>query len=177
MKDWNKCKLGELVEIHRGASPRPIQNFISTEGMPWVKISDATSNNSRYIQSTKEFIISDGISKSVIVNPEDLIVSNSATPGLPRIMKIQACIHDGWLYFSNYKNITRDFLYYKFFDIQKNLNNLANGSVFQNLKTDIVKNFDIILPPIKEQEKIAFILTSIDEKIELNNKINDNLAA
>lgn len=175
MKDWNKCKLGELVEIHRGASPRPIQNFISTEGMPWVKISDATSNNSRYIQSTKEFIISDGISKSVIVNPEDLIVSNSATPGLPRIMKIQACIHDGWLYFSNYKNITRDFLYYKFFDIQKNLNNLANGSVFQNLKTDIVKNFDIILPPIKEQEKIAFILTSIDEKIELNNKINDNL--
>ena len=175
MTEWKECKLGDIVEIHRGASPRPIQNFISTEGMPWVKISDATSSNSRFIESTKEYIISGGISKSVVVNPEDLIVSNSATPGLPRIMKIQACIHDGWLYFSNYKNVTRDFLYYKFFDIQKHLNNLANGSVFQNLKTDIVKNFDINLPPLETQKKIAEILSSLDDKIELNNKINANL--
>ena len=175
MEDWKKCKIGDLVEIHRGASPRPIQNYISTSGMPWVKISDATSNNSRFIISTKEFIIEDGIKNSVVVNPEDLIVSNSATPGLPKIMKIQACIQDGWLYFSDYKNITRDFLYYKFFDIQKHLNNLANGSVFQNLKTDIVKNFDINLPPLSIQQKIAAILSSLDDKIELNNKINENL--
>lgn len=175
MEEWKKCKIGDLVEIHRGASPRPIQKYISTSGMPWVKISDATSNNSRFIISTKEFIIEDGIKNSVVVNPEDLIVSNSATPGLPKIMKIQACIHDGWLYFSDYKNITRDFLYYKFFDIQKHLNNLANGSVFQNLKTDIVKNFDINLPPLPIQQKIAAILSSLDDKIELNNKINENL--
>ena len=175
MEEWKKCKIGDLVEIHRGASPRPIQNYISTSGMPWVKISDATSNNSRFITITKEFIIEDGIKNSVVVNPEDLIVSNSATPGLPKIMKIQACIHDGWLYFSDYKNITRDFLYYKFFDIQKHLNNLANGSVFQNLKTDIVKNFDINLPPLSTQQKIAAILSSLDDKIELNNKINENL--
>ena len=174
-EDWKECKLGEIVEIHRGASPRPIQKFIATSGMPWVKISDATANNSRFIDSTKEFIIEEGISKSVIVNPEDLIVSNSATPGLPKIMKIKACIHDGWLYFENYKNITRDFLYYKFFDIQKRLTNLANGSVFQNLKTDIVRNFIINLPPLATQQKIATILSSLDDKIELNNKINDNL--
>ncbi len=174
-EDWKECKLGEIVEIHRGASPRPIQKFIATSGMPWVKISDATANNSRFIDSTKEFIIEEGISKSVIVNPEDLIVSNSATPGLPKIMKIKACIHDGWLYFENYKNITRDFLYYKFFDIQKRLTNLANGSVFQNLKTDIVRNFIINLPPLATQQKIATILSSLDDKIELNNKINTNL--
>ena len=175
MEEWKECKLGDIVEIHRGASPRPIQKFIATSGMPWVKISDATASNSRFINSTKEFIIEDGISKSVIVNPEDLIVSNSATPGLPKIMKIKACIHDGWLYFSNYKNISRDFLYYKFFDIQKHLTNLANGSVFQNLKTDIVKDFTIKLPPLPIQQKIAAILSSLDNKIELNNKINTNL--
>ena len=175
MEEWKECKLGDIVEIHRGASPRPIQKFIATSGMPWVKISDATASNSRFINSTKEFIIEDGISKSVIVNPEDLIVSNSATPGLPKIMKIKACIHDGWLYFSNYKNISRDFLYYKFFDIQKHLTNLANGSVFQNLKTDIVKDFTIKLPPLPTQQKIAAILSSLDDKIELNNTINTNL--
>ena len=175
MEEWKECKLGDIVEIHRGASPRPIQKFIATSGMPWVKISDATSSNSRFINSTKEFIIEDGISKSVIVNPEDLIVSNSATPGLPKIMKIKACIHDGWLYFSNYKNLSRDFLYYKFFDIQRHLTNLANRSVFQNLKTDIVKDFTIKLPPLPIQQKIAAILSSLDDKIELNNKINTNL--
>ena len=175
MEEWKECKLGDIVEIHRGASPRPIQKFIATSGMPWVKISDATASNSRFINSTKEFIIEDGISKSVIVNPEDLIVSNSATPGLPKIMKIKACIHDGWLYFSNYKNLSRDFLYYKFFDIQRHLTNLANGSVFQNLKTDIVKDFSIKLPPLPTQQKIAAILSSLDDKIELNNKINTNL--
>ncbi len=175
MEEWKECKLGDVVEIHRGASPRPIQKFIANSGMPWVKISDATASNSRFIDSTKEFIIEDGISKSVIVNPEDLIVSNSATPGLPKIMKIKACIHDGWLYFSNYKKISRDFLYYKFFDIQRHLTNLANGSVFQNLKTDIVKDFTIKLPPLPTQQKIAAILSSLDDKIELNNKINANL--
>ena len=55
--------------------------------------------------------------------------------------------------------------------------NQANGSVFQNLKTDIVKDFDIRLPCIDIQNKIVDILLKIDEKIELNNKINNNLAA
>jgi len=143
--------------------------------MPWVKIADATSDNSRYIRKTNEFIIYDGVKHSVLVEPETLIVSNSATPGLPKIMKIQACVHDGWLVFSNYQGLLRDFLYYKFIDIQKKLLNQANGSVFQNLKTDIVKDFDILLPPLETQQKIAKVLSAIDDKIELNNLINNNL--
>ena len=175
MKNWPTHKIGDIVEIHRGASPRPIQDYLSDTGMPWVKIADATSDSSRYITHTKECIIESGVSKSVIVEPETLIVSNSATPGLPKIMKIQACIHDGWLVVSNYKGILRDFLYYKFIDIRNNLSNLANGSVFQNLKTDIVKNFEVLLPTMPEQERIVSILASIDSKMELNAQINRNL--
>lgn len=173
--NWKECKIGDIVEIRRGASPRPIHQFISNKGMPWVKIADATSDNSRYIRKTNEFIIYDGVKHSVLVEPETLIVSNSATPGLPKIMKIQACVHDGWLVFSNYQGLLRDFLYYKFIDIQKKLLNQANGSVFQNLKTDIVKDFDILLPPLETQRKIAKVLSAIDDKIELNNSLNNNL--
>ena len=168
-------KIGEVVDIRRGASPRPIHKFLTNEGMPWVKIADATSDTSRYIRKTNEFIIDEGISQSVKVVPETLIVSNSATPGLPKIMKITACVHDGWLVFSNYKGVTRDFLYYKFVDIRQKLVNQANGSVFQNLKTDIVKDFDIDIPSIETQEKIVDLLSKLDEKIELNNAINNNL--
>lgn len=176
MAKWKDCKIGDVVEIRRGASPRPIHNFISNEGMPWVKIADATSDDSRYLTKTNEYIIPDGIKHSVLVEPETLIVSNSATPGLPKIMKIQACVHDGWLVFSNYNGVLRDFLYYKFIDIQRLLLNQANGSVFQNLKTDIVRDFDIKIPPIEVQKKIVSFLLSIDEKILLNKTINNNLA-
>ncbi len=175
--EWVKYKIGDVVDIRRGASPRPIHKFLSDKGMPWVKIADATSDSSRYISKTNEYIIPEGVSKSVLVEPETLIVSNSATPGLPKIMKITACVHDGWLVFSEYRNITRDFMYYKFIDIRRNLVNQANGSVFQNLKTDIVRDFDILLPDVETQNKIVNVLSSIDEKIELNNKINSNLAA
>lgn len=174
-KEWKTCKIGDVVDIRRGSSPRPIHKYLSNSGIPWVKIADATSNNSRFIYNTNEFIIEEGIPYSVRVLPEMLIISNSATPGLPKIMKINACIHDGWLVFSNYKNILRDFLYYKFKDIRTVLTNQANGSVFQNLKTDIVKDFEILLPPLETQEKIVRLLSSLDDKIELNNKINQNL--
>lgn len=173
--DWKECNIGDIVEIRRGASPRPIHNYLSNEGMPWVKIADATANNSRYITKTNEYIIQNGVKHSVVVEPETLIVSNSATPGLPKIMKIQACVHDGWLVFSNFKGVLRDFLYYKFIDIQRLLLNQANGSVFQNLKTDIVRDFDIKIPSLEIQNKIVSFLLSIDDKIELNNSINKNL--
>ena len=175
--EWRHLKIGDVVEIRRGASPRPINNYLSNKGMPWVKIADATADSSRYISKTNECIIESGVPKSVIVEPETLIVSNSATPGLPKIMKIIACVHDGWLVFSNYKGILRDYLYYKFIDIRRQLVNQANGSVFQNLKTDIVKNFDIDVPDLETQRKIVSVLSAIDGKIELNNQINDNLAA
>ena len=167
-------KIGDVCDVKRGASPRPIQNFLSKTGMPWLKIADATSSESRYITKTKEFIIDDGVKHSVLVEPETLVVSNSATPGLPKIMKIQACVHDGWLVFGNYRGVTRDYLYYKFIDIQKSLVNQANGSVFMNLKTDIVKDFEINVPDIKTQNKIVNILQNIDEKIETNTAINRN---
>ena len=174
---WKSAKIGDVCDIRRGASPRPIQNFLSDKGMPWVKIADATADSSRYITETKECIIPEGVSKSLEVHPDDLIVSNSATPGLPKIMKIDACIHDGWLLLSNFRGVTRDFLYYKFIDIRSHLVNQANGSVFQNLKTDIVRDFDIRIPSIAEQNKIVEILHSLDDKIELNNQINRNLRA
>lgn len=173
--NWDNKKIGDIVDIRRGASPRPIHNFLSTKGMPWVKIADATSDPSRYIWGTNEYIINKGVSKSVKVDPETLIVSNSATPGLPKIMKIEACVHDGWLVFSNYRGVTRDFLYYKFIDIRRMLVNQANGSVFQNLKTDIVRDFNIKIPSIDVQNCIVNILSKLDEKIELNSAINKNL--
>ena len=173
--EWKSCKIGDVVSVRRGASPRPIKDYVSESGMPWVKIADATKDQTRFINFTNEFIKEEGIEKSVVVNPGDLIVSNSATPGLPKFMNIKACVHDGWLVFDNYNGILKEFLYYYFIVVRGKLVNQANGSVFKNLKTDIVRNFDIKLPDLKTQEKIVKILSQIDKKIELNLSANKNL--
>ena len=176
MEEWKTYKLGELCNIHRGSSPRPIQKYLAVHGQPWVKISDATSDPSRFLSETKEFIIPEGIRHSVIVEPGTLIVSNSATPGLPKIMKINACVHDGWLIIDKISDLVlKEYLYYSFIVIRKELANQANGSVFQNLKTEIVSNFEINVPSIETQKRIVNILSTIEDKIDLNSRINHNL--
>ncbi len=143
--------------------------------MPWVKIADATADESRYITKTKECIKLNGVKSSVTVHEGELIVSNSATPGIPKFMKITACVHDGWLIFREFNGILPEYAYYYMIYVRKRLVNTTTGSVFNNLKTDIVKNFEIKLPPIETQKQIANLLTSIDDKIELNNKIAKTL--
>jgi type I restriction enzyme S subunit len=175
MTEWKEYKLGELCKVRRGASPRPIHDYLSSTGMPWVKISDATSETSRYIKFTAQKILLSGVTKSLKVKPGDFILSNSATPGIPKIMNIEACIHDGWLLLSEFNNINPLFLYYLLLHDRPKLANKGNGSVFTNLKTEIVLNHKIKIPDLETQTSIAKILASLDDKIELNNKINQEL--
>jgi type I restriction enzyme S subunit len=121
----------------------------------------------------------EGIQNSVKVNEGDLILSNSATPGLPKFVGLEACIHDGWLLLSNFKEVEKDYLYYLLLAKQKELIHSARGTVFKNLKTDIVRDLEISLPPLPEQKRIANILSSFDNKIELlreQNKTLENIA-
>ena len=65
--EWKSIRISEICDIRRGASPRPIMDYLVNKGIPWVKISDATSANSRYIEKTHEFIKEDGRKRSVYV--------------------------------------------------------------------------------------------------------------
>ncbi|MCK6225207.1 restriction endonuclease subunit S [Staphylococcus hominis] len=171
-------KISDLCDIRRGASPRPIKNYIVDSydnSLPWVKIADATKDSSRYIYDTKERVSLEGSKKSVEVLPGDLILSNSATPGLPKFMKVKACIHDGWLLLRNFKNVRKEFLYYILLLNRQKLLQLSNGSVFNNLKTDIVKNYIVDIPSIKKQDKILKIIGNIEDKLDTNNKLIANL--
>lgn len=87
-----------LVTIQRGGLPRPINDYITDEaaGIHWIKIGDVSAD-SLYITTTRERIKPSGAKKSRKVKPSDLILSNSMSFGRPYIMKIDGCIHDGWL--------------------------------------------------------------------------------
>ena len=139
---WTNAPLGSFVEIKRGGSPRPIQNFLSDSGFRWLKISDVTSLSSPFVLEIKEHIKEEGLRKTVFLHAGELVLSNSATPGIPKILDVDTCIHDGWLYFPK-SELSKYYLYLFFKRIRQELVSLGNGSVFTNLKTDILKAFPV----------------------------------
>ena len=180
---WEIKKLGEVCTIERGGSPRPIEAFLTDtdNGINWIKIGDATSG-SKYITSTKEKIIPEGIKKSRMVFKGDFILSNSMSFGKPYILGIDGCIHDGWLVLRDNNNIfDKSFLYYYLSspNIYREFKRLAVGGVVNNLNSTLVRGVKVIIPPIAEQEKIVAeldCLSGIIEKKKQQLKEYDALA-
>ena len=115
---WVNGKLGDFVDIKRGGSPRPIQEYLSESGLRWLKISDVTSLQTPFVIDIKDHIIEEGLKKTVFLKAGSLVLSNSATPGVPKILDIDSCIHDGWLYFPESK-FSKEYLYLFFKYIRK----------------------------------------------------------
>ena len=156
----------ELVTIQRGGSPRPIDDYITddADGINWIKIGDVSAD-SLYITKTKERIKPSGVKKSRKVYPGDLILSNSMSFGRPYIMKIDGCIHDGWLLFRDEKELfDKKFLcYYLASDnIMAQYRRFAAGSCVSNLNSDLVGNLQIVLPSLEQQKKCASIFEQFD---------------
>ena len=173
-------KLGSISNIVRGASPRPISNYITLEedGINWIKIGDVDSE-SRYVEETKEKITQEGAKKSRIVKKGDLILSNSMSFGRPYIVNQEGCIHDGWILISDYQtNYSTDFLYYLLTTnkVQKYMrDNVVSGTV-QNLNIDIVKNIEIPLPPLEVQKRIVEVLDNFEKTCkELNIELSSEI--
>jgi len=157
--DWATATIGELCVVERGASPRPIHDFITSDadGVNWVKIGDAEVGG-KFITQTRERITPEGAAKSRRVKPGDFILSNSMSFGRPYIMAIEGYIHDGWLLLRDLsKKLDRDFLYnilgsdIVFLQFEK----VATGGVVNNLNSQLVRNVQIPLPPLTTQQAIV----------------------
>lgn len=168
---WEWIRLGNYSIIERGGSPRPIQDFITSDplGLNWIKIGD-TKPNSKYIFSTKEKIRKEGLGKTRMVYPGDFLITNSMSFGRPYISKINGCIHDGWLRIHPSSMINKNFLYYLLMSpyVYKSLQTAASGGVVQNLNIGKVYDLIIPIPPLKEQNRIA---TKIDDLLVLCDQL------
>ena len=156
----------DLVTIQRGGSPRPIDDYITddADGINWIKIGDVSAD-SLYITKTKERIKPSGAKKSRKVCTGDLILSNSMSFGRPYIMKIDGCIHDGWLLIRDKEGLfDKKFLcYYLASDnVMAQYRRFAAGSCVSNLNSDLVGNLQIVLPSLEQQKKCASIFEHFD---------------
>jgi type I restriction enzyme S subunit len=159
---WITSTLGELFEIARGGSPRPIKDYVTTaaDGVNWIRIGDAEKDG-KYIWSTEQKIKPAGMRRSRFVKEGDFILSNSMSFGRPYILKTNGCIHDGWLLLRpRAEGVDENFLYYALSSdaVFEQFENLAAGSVVRNLNADSVRSVSIAVPPLPEQRRIVGIL-------------------
>ncbi|WP_259272592.1 restriction endonuclease subunit S [Klebsiella pneumoniae] len=164
--EWQIMKLGEIAQIKRGASPRPITDpiwFDSLSNIGWVRISDVTKSN-KYLLKTEQYVSDKGVKKSRLVNSEKIIMSICATIGKPICTTFDVCIHDGFVVFESLSTNT-DFLYYYLSFIEDNWQRYGQPGTQVNLNVDIVSNESINIPSLSEQIKISQFLANIDNKL------------
>ena len=168
---WPTVKLGQVMTVGRGSSPRPIKDerFFTGGKIPWVKIADATASG-KFIYRTNQYVNEYGASFSRKLQPGALIFPASGTLGIPRFLGVEACIHDGWLYFSDYQGIDPDWLYYRIILLKDYYEGIAYGAAIQNINTDIVRNTEIQLPDIDTQRAMSAVLCAYDDLIATNQR-------
>ena len=169
--DWEEKRLGEICNIKRGASPRPIADskwFDENSNIGWVRISDVTKSK-KYLNKTTQYLSNEGVKKSRLIEKGSLIMGICATIGKPIYTNFTVCIHDGFVVFDKLSE-NKEFIYYYLDMIKKTWYKYGQPGIQVNLNSNIVSSEKINLPSIPEQTKIANFLTKIDNKINLVEK-------
>ncbi|EEX17797.1 restriction endonuclease subunit S [Prevotella veroralis] len=174
---WAWVRLNFVSIIARGSSPRPIKEYLtdSLDGINWIKIGD-TEKDGMYINSTKEKITVEGLSKSRLVHKGDFLLTNSMSFGRPYITNVDGCIHDGWLVISPIgTSFKQKFLYYLLSSgyAFSQFAGKVSGAVVKNLNSDKVAEAMFPLPPYNEQQRILDKLDVLVPKINTYGIMSD----
>ena len=177
---WKLVKIGDIGEVVGGGTPSTKCSDYYGGDIPWITPKDLSNFKNRYISRGERMISKLGLENSSarMLPPFSVLFTSRAPIGYIAIAKKELCTNQG------FKSIIPDpkkcnalFLYYLLKYKKNDIELIANGSTFQEVSGTALKNFEVSIPPLDEQRKIAGILSALDDKIELNNKINRNLEA
>lgn len=169
--NWRRVRIDDVCKVQRGSSPRPIKDQRYFEGgrIPWIKIADATKSG-KYLYNTKQKVNEFGASYSRLLPAGSLILAASGTLGYVQMLGVPGCIHDGWLHLYEFDGVESQFLYYWLRANPHLSGGAAYGAAIQNINTDILRSFEVNLPPLSTQTRIASILSTYDDLIENNTR-------
>ena len=168
---WEQKKIGDLANIVRGASPRPIQNpkwFDKESGIGWLRISDVTEQNGR-IHYLEQHISKAGQEKTRVLTEPHLLLSIAATVGKPVVNYIKTGVHDGFLVFLNPK-FEREFMFQWLEMFRPKWQKYGQPGSQVNLNSELVRNQEIFLPSIEEQKEIGEFFIKLDNIITISKQ-------
>lgn len=179
MGEWKSCTLSSLGTIVGGATPstKKPENY---EGgtIPWITPKDLSGFAGRYISHGERNITEKGLNScSAQMMPKHSVLFSSRAPiGYVAISNCEVCTNQGFKSIVPNENTDYLFLYYLLQYKKKDIENLGTGTTFKEVSANTMKSVEVRVPAEKyEQIKIARVLSSIDDKIEANTRINENL--
>ena len=172
-----KCKLSEIMDIIGGGTPKTTKEEYWNGTIPWLSVKDF-NNDHRYVYETEKSITELGLANSStkLLDKGDIIISARGTVGeLAMIPFPMAFNQSCYGLRANQEVVESGFLYYLLKYHIESLKKNTHGSVFDTITRDTFSNIEVDIPALENQKQIAEILGTLDDKIELNNKINENL--
>ena len=176
MEEWKECKLTEIMDLIGGGTPKTSNPDYWDGDIPWISVKDFNGER-RYVGETEKKITKLGLenSSTKILSKGDIIISARGTVGELAIIPSDMAFNQSCYGLRAKDFVDSTFLYYLLKQSVNILKHNTHGSVFDTITRETFENISVKLPPLPTQQKIAAILSSLDDKIELNNKINTNL--
>ena len=175
--DWERKMLGDLAEIVRGASPRPIQDpkwFDDDSDIGWLRIADVSNQNGR-IHYLEQKISKAGQEKTRVLEEPHLLLSIAASVGKPVINYVKTGVHDGFLIFKNPK-FELEFMFQYLDSFADKWQSFGQPGTQVNLNSDIVKNAELFIPPTpEEQTAIGNFFQKLDQTLALQSAALEKL--
>ena len=177
-KDWNENKLSDLGVFSRGKSkhrPRNDERLFAGGKYPFIQTGDIKDAN-LYIKNHTQEYGEFGLKQSKLWNKGTLCITIAANIAETAILSYPACFPDSVVGFNAYESQSSEiFMYYVFEYIKASIQNVASGSVQDNINIDYLTTLNFKIPEKNYQDMIVALLGAIDKKIIFNNDINDNL--
>lgn len=174
---WTEHRLSDVIELIGGGTPKTTVEEYWNGSIPWLSVVDF-SGDSRYVSHASKSITQLGLenSSTKLLNPGDLILSARGTVGeLAQLTAPMAFNQSCFGIRSNFDGLSQNYLYYLLLTVIGELRQNSHGSIFSTVNRKTFESVDIVLPPLEEQERIAGILGSLDDKIEVNTRLIQTL--
>ena len=176
MEEWKEYKYTDLCTLIGGGTPKTSESSYWGGDIPWLSVKDF-GNDGKYVYSTEKTITETGLNNSStkLLKKDDIIISARGTIGAIAMLSSEMAFNQSCFGIRSNELVDQHYLYYltktKIAELQKN----SHGSVFDTITRETFAKLDCQIPPIELQKVIASILSALDDKIEVNRRINDNL--
>ena len=175
MEEWKEYRYTDLATIIGGGTPKTsVPEYWSGE-IPWLSVKDFVSVT-KYVYDTEKHISELGLlnSSTKLLEKNDIVISARGTVGAMAMIPDPMCFNQSCFGLRGNNIVDKNFLYYLTRTKVDELRKTAHGSVFDTITRETFDNLRCLVPPLQTQQKIGNILSSLDSKIELNKRINDN---
>jgi len=174
---WKEVKLGEVINIIGGGTPKTSISEYWNGNIPWLSVVDFNTGH-KFVYKTEKNITEQGLknSSTKLLEKGDIIISARGTVGVIAVLGRSMTFNQSCYGITKKEGISdQNYIYYLLKDLILKLKQHSYGGVFDTITTKTFDDIPILLPPLQTQKNIAEVLSSLDDKIDLLNRQNKTL--